>query len=83
MLKELSSANFNNLIDADEALDLDNELADRQADSMGRIRINIERVASKKLAKPRNIKKSFYNPLASTSCAKDLVKDRHIGHAMV
>lgn len=78
----LAGANF--LILVDETMDIDTDLATEQAEKMGRIDVKVDRVKSKKRRHPKAVSVSgFHKPLTSTAYAKDVVKDRHIRHAMM
>lgn len=72
------------LITVDESIDINSDLATEQAEKMGRIDVTIDRMQSKKLKRPKKSSTGrAHNPLASTAYAKDIVKDKHIRHAMM
>lgn len=68
----------------DEKIDIDKDLANRQAEQQGRIIVDVERYVAEKLRKPetRDIQ-DYYKSTASVDFAKDVYKDRHIRHAVM
>ncbi|MCJ1265365.1 hypothetical protein MMC22_005242 [Lobaria immixta] len=71
-------------LNIDEELDIEKELLDRQACQLGSIKVWVERVTHKKLRVP--VKRSGterYRPLTSADTSKEMVKKKHISHAMV
>ena len=66
---------------ADEDFKQEKEALDIQAKNLGVINVSVVRVKRRKRSVPK-IRGSLYNPNIAQNVAKELVKQRHISHAM-
>ncbi|MCJ1262949.1 hypothetical protein MMC22_002819 [Lobaria immixta] len=71
-------------LNIDEELDIEKELLDRQASQLGSIKVWVQRATRKKLSVPvKRDGAEMYTPLTSADTSKEMVKKKHISHAMV
>ena len=69
---------------ADETLDVDRSIADHQADTTGRIVVEVMRCVRKELPKPQSSSLArFYQRPASIDLAKEVFKGENIHLAMM
>ena len=71
------------MIFADENIDIEDDLADEQADKIGRIVVEMGRQSSKKRRRAKTTRPSPPKPLDTLILPAAIVKDRNVGHAMV
>lgn len=72
------------MIGIDEKLEIDQDLAEVQAETQGRVIVDVGRYQRKKLSRPKALNlTSRYKTPTSVNVAKDIYKDRHIRQSVM